>query len=183
MPANFRPQGVLCNNYIYNDGTKESPYARLKRFLFEQDSGRTDVIFFTSAASGLESNYSEDNPATPEAYHCTGGIVDGIAKAIIQGNPSIGRPSRSLYATGVKMAYESNLCPNFDPWNSATWSNPNTTGAGGFLTGCATAYDSYFYYTRGTKEQTGFVYFSLPNLSVNNNAQQLQWNPETEEYE
>lgn len=183
MPANFRPQGVICNNYIYNDGTKESPYARLKRFLFEQDSGRTDVIFFTSAASGLEPNYSEDNAATPQNYHCTGGIVDGIAKAIIQGNPSIGRPSRSLYATGVKMAYESNLCPNFDPWNSATWSNPNTTGAGGFLMGCATAYDSYFYYTRGTKEQTGFVFFSLPTLSVNNNAQQLQWNPETQEYQ
>jgi hypothetical protein len=182
MPANFRPQGVICNNYIYNDGTKESPYARLKRFLFEQDSGRTDVIFFTSAASGLEPNYSEDNAATPQNYHCTGGIADGIAKAIIQGNPSIGRPGRSLYATGVKMAYESNLCPNFDPWNSATWSNPNPTGAGGFLAGCATAYDSYFYYTRGTKQQTGYSYFSLPVLSVNNNTQQIQWNPETQEY-
>jgi hypothetical protein len=183
MPANFRPQGVLCNNYIYADGTKESPYARLKRFLFEQDSGRTDVLFFSSAASGLEPNIGEDNAATPNTYHCTGGLIDGIAKAIIQGNPSIGRPGRSLYATSVKLGYESNVCPGFDPWNSATWANPNTTGAGGFLAGSATAYGSYFYYTRGSTLQTGLLTYSIPVLSTNNDTQQTNYNPNTGEFE
>lgn len=180
MPANFRPQGVLCNNYIYNDGTKESPYARLKRFLFEQDSGRTDVIFFSSAASALEPQINLDNPTSPESYHCTGGLIDGIAKAIIQGNANIGRPSRSLYATGVRLAYESNVVPGYDAWNSNTWSTPNTTGAGSFLTGCSVAYDSYFYYTLGAFQQTGFLNYSLPKLAVNNDTQQIQWDPVNE---
>lgn len=160
MPVNFRPTGVTCNNYIYSDGTKESPYMRFKRFLFEQNSGRTDVVFLCSAASGLETKTNTFDSNEPALYHGVGGLIDGIAKAVVVGNANTGRPSRSLYATSVKYGYESNVCPNFDIWNSNTWLNPNTTGAGGFLAGTSTAYGSYFYYTRGSKKQTGWHGFA-----------------------
>lgn len=161
MPANFRPTGVTCNSYIYSDGTKESPYMRFKRFLFEQDSGRTDVVFLCSAASGLETKTDTFDSNEPALYHSVGGLIDGIAKAIVVGNSGTGRPSRSLYATSVKYGYESNVVPNWDTWDSNTWLNPNTTGAGGFLAGTSTAYGSYFYYTRGSKKQTGWQGFSF----------------------
>jgi hypothetical protein len=183
MPVNFRPTGVLCNNYIYSDGTKESPYMRLKRFLFEQDTGRTDVVFLCSAASGFEPQTSTFDSNNPANYHAVGGLIDGIAKAIVTGNNSSGRPNRSLYATSVKYGYESNVCPNFDIWNSTTWSNPNTTGAGGFLAGTSTAYGSYFYYTRGSKKQTGYSKFGHITHGTTPHPTQINYSVDTEVFE
>jgi hypothetical protein len=179
MTSFFRPAGVKCSNWVYAD--KDSPYVKFKKFLFEQNTGRTDVIFFSSAASGLETKIDEDTSTSPHTYHCVGGLIDGIAKAIIVGNPSINRPGRSLYATSVKLGYESNVVPGYNRFNSNTWNTPNTTGAGGFLAGTSVAYDSYFYYTRGTKNQTGYSYFSLPVYSGSSNQVQSQYNPETDQ--
>ena len=136
-----RPNGVSCSGYVYPD--KKNTYEKLKEFLFDETTGRTDVVFLASAASAYEPNQNT-HATNAAAYHYTGGLIDGMAKAIIQGSAT--RSPRSLYATGVQFAYTCNQIPGFDRWNSNTWLSPNNTGVGGYLTGCSTAYDSYFYY-------------------------------------
>lgn len=160
-----RPSGVLCSGYVYPD--KKNTYEKLKEFLFDGTSGRTDVVFLCSAVSGYEPT-QDTHAANPDAYHYTGGLVDGIAKAIIKGSAT--RTPRPLYATGVQFAYTCNKIPNFDRWNSGTWFTANTTGVGGFLTGCSTVYDSYYYYIQnlvstGTtaNSNTGFYPISGDN--------------------
>jgi hypothetical protein len=144
-----RPNGVSCSGYVYPD--KKNTYEKLKEFLFETDSGRTDVVFFASAATAYEPN-QHNHVADPDSYHYTGGLIDGISKAIIQGSGT--RSPRPMYATGVQFAYTCNQIPGFDRWNSATWRTPNNTGVGGYLTGCSTAYDNYYYY-RLTSDPVG----------------------------
>jgi len=183
----LRPAGILCSGSAYND--KKNPYEKLKQFLYEENTGRTDVVFFASAASG----YEHDQWVAEfgfDSYQCTGGLIDGFAHAVLQGNPAANRPARKLYGTPVKFGYEAHTIPNFDAWNNATWFNPNTTGVGNFLCGTATAYDSYYYYrpTTGTatsaNSNTGYAKISMPNPGTNTfyqfhpdlGAYSLPWN-------
>jgi hypothetical protein len=136
-----RPNGVSCSGYVYPD--KKNTYEKLKEFLFDNASGRTDVVYLCSAASGFEPTQNT-HTTDPDSYHYTGGLIDGFSKAILQG--SLTRTPRPMYATGVQFAYTCNKIPDFDRWNSATWFTPNTTGVGGYLTGCSTVYNNYFYY-------------------------------------
>jgi hypothetical protein len=155
MPVSVRPTGVICNNFVYSD--KSNVWGKLKQFLFETDTGRTDVIFVSGAASGLEPNqwqYDED----PDAYHYTGGLIDGISKALIKGNANWS--GRSLYATPIFLGWQTHVVPGFDRFNSATWNNPNTTGVGNYLSGCSTFYNNILFYNNTTlgKKSTGFIH-------------------------
>ena len=136
-----RPNGVSCSGYVYPD--KKNTYEKLKEFLFDNASGRTDVVYLCSAASGYEPTQNT-HAADADEYHYTGGLIDGFSKAILKGSAT--RTPRPMYATGVQFAYTCNKIPEFDRWNSATWFEPNITGVGGYLTGCSTVYNNYFYY-------------------------------------
>jgi hypothetical protein len=166
MPVSVRPTGVICPNFVYQD--KSNTFGRLKEFLFETNTGRTDVLFIASVGSGNESNkyeYTDD----PDLYHYTGGLIDGIAKALIQGNQNwTGRP---LYATPVFRGWNTHYVPNLDRYNSNTWNNPNTTGIGNFISGCSTFYNNILYYQNNSlnKKSTGmdclaFASTSAPNI-------------------
>lgn len=166
--ANFtRPTGVECSNYIYPD--KKNTFEKLKEFLFDGSSGRTDVVFLGSAATATEPN-QDQHTTNGDTYHYTGGLIDGLSKAIIQGSAT--RTPRPMYATGIQFAYTCNKIPNFDRWNNATWLNANTTGVGGYLTGCSTVYSNYYYYKLSTDSvgstataNTGFFPISLNQSS------------------
>lgn len=144
MPI-VRPQGTLCTAFVYPD--KKSPYEKLLEFLFDNTSGRTDVVFFSSKATGKE-NFSElsDSVQQGDETPFVGGFVDGFAKAILQGNATISRTGRSLYGTPVFFGYHSNRSQGFDRWNSTTWTGANPKGYGGFLTGCSSYYGNWAYW-------------------------------------
>ena len=167
MSTFTRPTGVECSNYVYPD--KKNPFEKLKEFLFEGSTGRTDVVFLASAATATEPN-QDQHTADPDTYHYTGGLIDGLSKAIMQGSAT--RSPRSMYATTVQFAYTCNKIPNFDRWNSATWFNPNTTGVGGYLAGASAVYSNYYYYKLSTDANgssdtanTGFLPISLNDNS------------------
>lgn len=168
MPNFTRPNGVLCSNYVYSD--KKNTFEKLKEFLFDTTTGRTDVVFLASSASAFEPNQHAHSINANE-YHYTGGLIDGMAKAIIQGSNT--RASRPVYGTDVQFGYQCNVIPNFDRWDSGTWLNANTTGVGGYLAGCSTAYDNYYYwksnlstYGNSTSANTGFYPISLNDSTL-----------------
>jgi hypothetical protein len=149
MPV-YRPQGVKCNNFVYPD--KQNTFQKLKEFLFDGTNGRTDVVFFASKATGKQMNseypdtFQDDD--TEGAF--VGGLIDGFAKAIIQGNTAVNRNPRPLYGTSVFFGYHSNRSAGFDRWDSTTWENANPKGHGGFLAGSSSYYDSWYYYKNST---------------------------------
>lgn len=163
--AFIRPAGVLCSNFVYDD--KKNTFQKLQDFLFDTNTGRTDVVFFASSATAYESNQHQ-YALDPDNYHYTGGLIDGIAKAIILGSDN--RTPRPQYATDVQFAYMCNKIPNFDRWNPNTWVASNTTGVGGYLGCSSVAYNSYNYYLinspgvgngNSTNSNTGFFPISL----------------------
>jgi hypothetical protein len=165
MPVSVRPTGVICPNFVYQD--KSNTFGRLKEFLFETDTGRTDVVFIASVGSGNEANKFEYD-ADPDLYHYTGGLIDGIAKALIQGN--VNWPGRALYATPVFRGWQTHFVPGLDRYNSNTWNNPNTSGIGNYLSGCSTFYNNIFYYQNNSlnKKATGMDCLAFPSLSASN---------------
>lgn len=163
--AFIRPAGVLCSNFVYDD--KKNTFQKLQDFLFDTNTGRTDVVFFASSATAYESNQHQ-YASNPDTYHYTGGLIDGIAKAIILGSDN--RTPRPQYGTDVQFAYMCNKIPGFDRWNPNTWIVPNTTGVGGYLGCSSVAYNSYNYYLinspgvgngNSTNSNTGFFPISL----------------------
>lgn len=166
-----RPAGILCSGTAYNN--KKNPYEKLKEFLFEENTGRTDVVFFASAATGYETNQWEYDINGQDDYHYVGGFIDGFAKALLRGDAGSNRPARKLYGTPVKFGYEAHTIPNFNAWDNTTWFNPNTNGVGNFLAGTASTYGSYYYYRHTSNaptpsnSNTGLSLVSLPNPGTN----------------
>lgn len=166
-----RPTGILCSGTAYNN--KKNPYEKLKEFLFEENTGRTDVVFFASAATGYEADQWTYQYTGQDDYSYVGGFIDGFSKALLKGDVGSNRPARKLYGTPVKLGYEAHTIPNFDAWDNTTWFNPNNTGLGNYLVGTATAYGSYYYYKHNTNpptpsnSNTGLHLVSLPNPGTN----------------
>ena len=167
MAVNFRPAGVLCTNYVYPD--KSNTHGKLREFLFGLDSGRTDVVYFCGAGTGIETNTWEYT-GNGDSYHYVGNLVDGISKALVMGTASF--PGRSMYATPVFAGYQINMPTTFDSFNSATWNNPNTTGVNGYLAGCSIAYDDITFFKdpgRGIPSRTGcfFTNWKTDGVAIN----------------
>jgi len=176
MPVSVRPTGVLCNNYVYSD--KSNVWGKVKQFLFETDTGRTDVLFICGAGSGIEPNqwkYSAD----PNDYHYTGGLIDGISKALIKGNANWS--GRSLYATPIFLGWQTHQVPNFNSFDSSTWNNPNTTGVGNYLSGCSTIYGNINFYTNNTLGTKSTACLAVENVLGAPTNTFYSWNPESEE--
>jgi hypothetical protein len=177
MPASVRPTGVICGSWIYPD--KKNTYQKLKEFLFENENGRTDVVFFSSAASAYEGNDWKYEELGKDDYHYTGGLIDGFSKAILQGSAT--RAPRKLYASGVFPAYCSNKIRGFDAWNSNTWFNPNPNGVGGFLAGAASYYNNWLYLNIPAKalKDSGLHFFAWNNVANNTFT---SWDPVQEDF-
>ena len=177
MPVSVRPAGTICGAWLYPD--QKNTYEKLKEFLFESEKGRTDVVFFSSIASAYEGNdwkYVDDGK---DNYHYTGGLIDGISKAILQG--SAVRAPRKLYASGVFPAYCGNKIPNFDPFVSNTWHNANPNGVGGFLAGAASYYSNWLYVDLQSKplKESASLNFAFQNTG---GATFTSWDSENETF-
>lgn len=131
-----RPQGFLTTNYVNLTHGKENPFGTLKKFLFDDTSGRTDVIFL-----GELNTYVED---PLDSASLVGGLADGIAKALI----NTGR--RTLYGTPIYWGYHNTP---YDPAvyfeetvASTDWTTiGNPTGKGACLVGTRYCFDNYLY--------------------------------------
>lgn len=145
-----RPPGFACGTYVYSDG--KNAFDTMKHFLLDTASGRTDVVILATSATAGETNRFSFNNADLNDYLYTGNLIDGFAKAIIQGSAT--RTARTMYGTPVQFGFMYGDIPNFDRWDNATWLNPNTTGVGHYLTGCSTAYNSLYYYKHSTNPPT-----------------------------
>jgi hypothetical protein len=134
-----RPTGYYTTAFVDRD--KRNPYEMLKHFLFDNNSGRTDVIIY-----GNRNVYFED---TNQGGNLVGGLADGIAKAILY-SPNL--PSnRTLYATPIY--WGNHFAPpkvGFNPL-AQDWKNigqaGNAIGAGRCLVGTRYGSEAYYYAT------------------------------------
>ena len=130
-----RPSGFYTTRFTNELG--ENSFQLLKKFLFDDSSGRTDVIFF-----GERNVYFED---TERATDLVGGLADGIAKACLSDNLT---PPRTLYGTPIFWGSHSNSPGTGFSVINGNWSDDaagNPEGLGRTLTGTRYVFDSYLY--------------------------------------
>jgi hypothetical protein len=156
MPST-RPTGFFTTSKIYSNG--ENAYGILKKFLFDTTSGRTDVVFM-----GELSTYFEGDDGLG-----VGGLGDGIAKAILKGNPSVSRSSRKLYATPIFWGYHagtpnSNYNPITQNWLD---NNVGSAATGRVLVGCRPQLDCYQYRDKASLNNQAILPFNGTFIGLN----------------
>lgn len=162
MSSFSRPPGILTSNYVYSD--KKNPYEKLKQFLLETDSGRTDVVFF-GEKNFWRSDYRDNDSL--------GGLADALAKVIMA-------KGRSLYATPVYFGSDNQPFRIEDPQyldalQNNTWENvTQPAGVHCSLVGTRYCFDS-LWYGKNSTTNTFFAPINLPDDLLGNNKFSLPW--------
>ena len=150
MSSFSRPPGILTSNYVYSD--KKNPYEKFKQFLFETDSGRTDVVFFG------DKNFWRSDYRDPDSL---GGLADAFAKVVMA-------KGRSIYATPVYFGSDNQPFRIEDPQyadalRNNTWEDvTQPSGVHCSLIGTRYCFDS-LWYGRNSSTNDHFAPVPIPD--------------------